>query len=149
MEFRGTSPHTLDDKGRLIIPARFRTALQAGGGDDLMLTRWEKSLRGYSMQAWGKFEDKIKAMTSMSEGFHNFIRLVVGSAQVCTCDKQGRVLIPLELRDFAKLGKDIRLLGMIDHFEIWSLEGWAKEAEQVELDLQKPEVRNDIIRLGL
>jgi MraZ protein len=146
---RGRSSHTLDDKGRIIIPARFRSIIQSEGGDMVVLTQRENYIYGYSMQEWNKFETEVRSMANMSDSFQRFLRFVVGSAQECPIDKQGRVLIPQTLRDEAGLEREVELVGVLTHFEIWSKDNWAEEKDLLKKDLQKVEVRNEIAKLGL
>jgi MraZ protein len=147
--FRGNSFHTLDEKGRLIIPARFRDIVRAQGGDNLIITRIEKGLMAYSIQGWNKIEERLLALADSSEHMRRIRRYLVGGACECPCDKQGRVLIPQAQRDYAELNKEIVLVGLLDHFEIWSRENWDKSNEQMELDLQKGAVHSEIAKLGL
>ncbi len=147
--FRGSSSHTLDDKGRIIIPTRFRNIIQTGGGNALMLTQRDHCLYGYTMNEWSKLEEDIKSMANMSDSFRRFLRIFVGSAQECTLDKQGRVLIPQSLREYGGLEKEIVLVGVLNHFEIWSQDNWTMENELLEKDMQQVEVRNEIAKLGL
>jgi MraZ protein len=85
----------------------------------------------------------------MSENMRRIRRYFVGGAFDCNLDKQGRVLIPPTLRGYAELEKDIVLVGLLDHFEVWSKDNWEKENEQMEIDLQKGVVHEEIARLGL
>jgi MraZ protein len=147
--FRGSSTHTLDSKGRIIVPTRFRRVIQDGGQDAVMITRMDKSLFAYALDQWGKIEEKILALAEKSDAMRRFRRVFVGGAFECPCDKQGRVLIPPTLREYAQLGKDIVLVGVLDHFEIWSKDNWEKENQLMESDMLKEEVRSEISRLGL
>jgi MraZ protein len=147
--FRGSSEHTLDAKGRLIVPARFRDVIRAGGGEAVMVTRMDHSLFAYSLNEWSKIEDRIMALGIKSEHLRRFRRVFVGGAFECVCDKQGRILIPPTLRAYAKLEKEIVLVGVLDHFEIWSRDNWAEENELMENGMQQEEVRQEISKLGL
>jgi len=147
--FRGSSTHSLDAKGRLIIPSRFRDVIRADGADAVMVTRMDKSLFAYALTEWSKIENRILALAEKSDHMRRFRRVFVGGAFECNCDKQGRVLIPPTLRNYAELDKEIVLVGVLDHFEIWSRENWDKENEVMEKDMLKEEVRNEISRLGL
>jgi MraZ protein len=149
--FRGNSTHTIDDKGRFIIPARFRDVIRSGGGDALMLTRMEKAVKAYSLNGWNKFEEKFLSLTDSGEHerMRDLRRYIVGAATECTCDKQGRVLIPQTLRGYAQLDKEIVLVGLLDHFEIWSRDNWEKETERIEADIQKGDAHLEIAKLGL
>ncbi|MGD9366300.1 MAG: division/cell wall cluster transcriptional repressor MraZ [Desulfobacteraceae bacterium] len=147
--FRGSSAHNLDAKGRIIIPSRFRDVIRTNGGDVLMITRMDGSLFAYALNEWSKIEERILALAEKSDHMRRFRRVFVGGAFECNCDKQSRVLIPPTLRGYANLKKEIVLVGVLDHFEIWSKENWEKENEAMELDMSKEEVRNEISRLGL
>jgi MraZ protein len=147
--FRGISDHTLDAKGRIIIPSRFRDVIRAGGGDTLMITRMDRCLYAYSVNEWSKILDRIKDLAEKSDAMRRFRRVFVGGAFDCNCDKQNRVLIPPALRDYAELDRDIVMVGVLDHFEIWSRDNWEKENEAMEKDMLKEEVRNEISKLGL
>ena len=147
--FRGSSAHTLDSKGRIIIPTRFRQVIRDGGGDAVMITRMDQSLFAYSLEEWGKIEEKVLTLAEKSAEMRRFRRVVIGGAFECTCDKQGRVLIPPTLREYAQLEKDIVLVGVTDHFEIWSKDNWEKENKLLENDMLKEDFRGEISRLGL
>lgn len=147
--FRGSSDHTLDTKGRIIIPSRFRDVIRAGGGDTVMITRMDRCLYAYSVNGWSKILDRIKDLAEKSDAMRRFRRVFVGGAFECNCDKQNRVLIPPTLRDYAELDRDIVMVGVLDHFEIWSRDNWEKENEAMEKDMLKEEVRNEISKLGL
>ena len=147
--FRGNSIHNLDDKGRLIVPSRFRDVIRAGGGDAIMITRMDKSLFAYALNGWAKIEERMLDLADMSEHMRRVRRYFLGWAFECGCDKQGRVLVPPTLREYAGLAKEVVLVGLLDHFEIWSRDNWEKENEQMETDLQNGVVREEIARLGL
>lgn len=147
--FRGSSFHTIDAKGRITIPARFRDTLKAGGGDGVMVSRMDNGLFAYTFEEWKKIEDKILTMAEKSDAMRRFRRVFIGGAFQCDCDKQGRVLIPPALRQYADITKEIVLVGVLDHFEIWSRDKWDSENMQMEEDMMKEEVRNEIAKLGL
>ena len=147
--FRGSSFHTIDAKGRLIIPARFRDTIRSGGGDGLMLSRMDACLVAYTRAEWAKIETKILNMAEKSENMRRFRRIFIGGASECLCDRQDRILIPQNLREYAGLNKDVVLVGVLDHFEIWSRENWDNENLNMEKDMKKEDVRNEIAKLGL
>jgi len=147
--FRGSSFHTIDAKGRIIIPARFREIIRADGEDGAMISRMDNCLVVYPHKEWQKLETKIVSMAETSETMRRFRRVFIGGAFECTCDKQDRVLIPLSLRQYAGLDKEIVLVGVLDHFEIWSKGNWEHENMNLEEDMKKEEVRNEIAGLGL
>ena len=147
--FRGSSYHTLDAKGRLIIPARFREVIKADGHDSVVVSRMDSCLLAYPFEEWQQLETKIMSQVDKSENMRRFRRVFIGGAHECNCDKQDRILIPPTLREYAGLDKEIVLVGVLDHFEIWSREGWDSESMNLEEDLKKEEVRNEIARLGI
>jgi MraZ protein len=147
--FRGSSFHTIDPKGRLIIPARFREVLQAGGGDGVMLSRMDSSLFAYTFEEWKKIEDKILSLAEKSEAMRRFRRVFIGGAFELGCDKQGRILIPPTLRQYAGVKKEVVLVGVLDHFEIWDRENWEAENLKMEENIMEEGVRNEIAKLGL
>ena len=147
--FRGSSFHTIDAKGRLIIPARFRDVIRADGGERLMVSRMDGCLVAYPMEEWRRIETRIQQLAQKSASMRRFRRVFIGGAFDCTCDKQERILIPSLLREYACLQKDIVLVGVLDHFEIWSREKWDQENFNLEEDLKQEEVRNEIAGLGL
>jgi len=114
-----------------------------------MITRMDQCLYAYSVNEWSKILDRIMDLAEKSDHMRRFRRVFVGGAFECNCDKQNRVLIPPTLRDYAALAKEIVLVGVLDHFEVWSKDNWEKENETMENDMLKEEVRNEISRLGL
>ena len=147
--FRGSSFNTIDSKGRIIIPARFRDVIKAGGGDGVIVTRLDKALFAYTFDQWSKIESRVLAMSETSEYMRRFRRVFIGGASDCICDKQGRILIPPVLRQYAEFEKEIVLVGQIVHFEIWSKENYEQEVVQMEEDMKKEAVSNEIAKLGL
>jgi MraZ protein len=146
--FRGSSFHTLDAKGRIIVPARFRDIIRANG-DGVMVSRMDSCLLAYTFPEWHQIESRILALSEKSETMRRFRRVFIGGAFECTCDKQERVLIPPSLRQYAELDKEIVLVGVLDHFEIWSRDKWDSENNNMEADMTKEVVRNEIAKLGL
>lgn len=149
MMFRGSSFHNLDAKGRLIIPARFRDVVNQSRVGALMVSRMDGALFCYTFEEWRKIEERILNLAEKSENMRRFRRIFVGGAFECVLDKQGRILIPPTLRDHAALNKEVVLVGVLDHFEIWSRDAWLKEHERLQSDLKNEEIRNEIAKLGL
>ncbi len=146
---RGSSFHTIDTKGRLIIPSRFRDIIKAGGGDGIMITRMDSCLFAYTYDQWNQVEQRILSTAENSDKMRRFRRVFVGGAFDCACDKQNRVLIPQSLRQYAELEKELVLVGVLNYFEIWAREKWDAENMQMEDDMNREEVRNEIAKLGL
>jgi transcriptional regulator MraZ len=145
--FRSSSFHSIDTKGRIIIPSRFKDVIKTDGKNGIMVSCLDNALYAYTFNEWRNIEKKILA--NKSRHMVKFKRVFIGNACECICDKQDRIRIPQNLRESAGLEKEITLIGLLDHFEIWSKENWIKENELVNRDLEKDEVRDEIASLGL
>jgi MraZ protein len=126
MMFRGQFSHTIDVKGRVSLPARFRDSMLAGGDGRFVLTPapFDPCLHLYPMRAWEEFEQKISELPSLDPNIVRFRRIYVSAATECELDKSGRVLVPPHLRDKAELAKDVLWAGMGRILELWSQERW-------------------------
>jgi MraZ protein len=122
--FRGRYPHTIDGKGRLSIPAKFREELGARETETLVLTEGDHCIVAYPMDEWERFEEKLRQQPQLAPEMRNFLRVVVASAKDCPVDKAGRTLVPPELREFAGLSRDVMIVGALSKFEIWNRERW-------------------------
>ena len=147
--FRGSSFHTIDSKGRIIIPARFRDVIKADGSYGVMLSRMDGALIAYTYDEWRKIENRILTLAEKSESMRRFRSVFIGGSFECPCDKQDRILIPQNLREYAEFEKDIVLVGVLDNFEIWSRDSWNRENMDLEKDMKKEDARNEIAKLGL
>ena len=147
--FNGTSFHSLDAKGRMKIPSRFRDMVRSDGSDKIIISSLDGGLVAYTPVQWQDIESKILSMAEKSDSMRRFRRFFIGGASECVCDKQERVLIPPLLRDYANIDKEIVLVGVLDHFEIWSKKNYDNQGLMLEEDLKKEDVRNDIAKLGL
>lgn len=117
----GEFQHSMDDKGRLTVPSKFRDAL----GASFVVTRGlDQCLFVYPMEEWGNMEQKLKALPMMKADARAFSRFFFSGATECELDKQGRVHLPGNLREYAKLDKDCVVLGVSSRVEIWSKETW-------------------------
>ncbi len=113
--------HTIDAKGRVIIPAKFREKL----GDSFVITKGlDGCLYGYAEAEWKNFEEKLATLPITNRDSRQFTRFFLAGAAECELDKQGRILIPSVLREFAGLEKDVVLVGVASKIEIWSKERW-------------------------
>jgi MraZ protein len=147
--FRGTSFHNLDPKGRLIVPARFRDVLKQSSVEGLMISTMDGALTCYTLEEWRKIEERVLNLSSKSENMRRFRRIFIGGAHECLLDKQGRILIPPSLRQQAGLEKEVVLVGVLDHFEVWAKENWAQEDQKLKKDLKSEDLRNEVAELGL
>jgi len=109
----------------------------------------DSCLLAYPFEEWQQLETRIMSQVDKSENMRRFRRVFIGGAFECSCDKQDRILVPPSLRQYAELEKEIVLVGVLDHFEIWSRDSYDKETMILEKDMKKEEVRNEIARLGI
>lgn len=117
----GEYQHNIDVKGRLIIPVKFRDAL----GEEFVITRGlDQCLFGYSMEEWKAIEDKLKTLPLTKKDARAFTRFFFSGATECQLDKQGRINIPAQLVNYAKLEKECVILGVSNRIEIWSKHQW-------------------------
>mgnify|MGYP001078317147 FL=1 len=121
----GEFNHSIDEKGRLIIPAKLRDDL---GENFVICNGLEGCLFVYSQEEWNKFVTELEALPRMSKDARIYKRYFFGSASEGTFDKQGRVLVPPPLRKSANLEKDVVLVGVQDHVEIWDKARWEDES---------------------
>lgn len=125
--YMGEYNHTLDAKGRLIIPSRFRETL----GDKFVVTKgMDGCLFVYDDAGWAGVGEKIRGLSLNKRDHRVFVRLFLASATEVEVDKQGRILIPAKLREKAGITRDVTLVGTGNHIEIWDSERWAQEEEQ-------------------
>jgi MraZ protein len=128
--FQGAAALSLDAKGRLAVPARHREALAAAADGQLVLTGHPHGcLLLYPVAAWEPIRDKVLAASSFDRQAASIQRLLVGYARDEVLDSAGRLLVSPELRRFARLEKQVWLVGQGSHFEIWSDAGWQKQQE--------------------
>ena len=126
--FTGQYNHTMDAKGRVSMPARFREKL----GATLIVTKGyinEKCLYMFWEEAWAEYQTKLNCIPSSNVLAKKFARYVVGSSSYCDIDKQGRIIVPQYLRDFAELGSDVVISGLGNRFELWDRARWEEELE--------------------
>ena len=125
--FQGEYTNNMDDKGRVNIPAPFRDVLQKSYNQPAIIIARDPQtlcLRAYPQQEWKRLLAKVGARPSSDRVVQAFKRTVISSAQEYFPDKQGRVLIPQNLRDYAGAGKSIVFAGSVDTFEIWDATAW-------------------------
>ena len=128
--FRGRSRHTLDTKGRLAIPARFKESLDQGANDCLVVTNHDACLWAFARDDWQVIEEKAAHLPQFDNAVNTYLRYFISGAVECYI-KQGRITIPLDLRDIAGLNKEVVLVGELKRFEIWDKERWDAEFQRV------------------
>ena len=138
----GEYEHSLDAKGRLIMPAKLRQDV----GDKFILSKGlDGCLFAFSMQEWLNFENKLKSLPLSDKNARSFVRFFLAGATECEIDKQGRFLIPNNLRQAAKLEKEAVIIGVGTRLEIWNKETWQKCDE----DISAEEIAENMANLGI
>jgi MraZ protein len=119
--FMSEYQHNIDAKGRLFIPARFREGL----GDSFIITKGlDGCLFVYTREEWDALEQKLRSLPFTKGDARAFVRFFFSGAAICEVDKQGRILIPGNLREYAGLEKDVVIIGVSTRVEIWSKNKW-------------------------
>jgi MraZ protein len=127
--FLGRYEHTIDDKGRLAIPARYRAALERG----LVVTRGiDRCLTIYPLAAWEALAEKVNALPLGDPNARALRRLFYAEASDAAMDRQGRIIIPATLRAYAGLAETAIVVGMHSAIEVWSPAGWAEQTDRLE-----------------
>ena len=140
--FTGEYNHTVDVKGRLIVPAKFRDQL----GDEFVVTKGlDGCLFVYTLDEWHKIEEKFRNITTTSKDARKFARFFFSGAASCEVDKQGRILLPQTLREYADLQKDVVLACVLSRVEIWSKARWAENTYDVD---EMDEIAEHMAELG-
>ena len=129
--FRGSFEHTVDSKGRVSIPSRFREIIaERYDGRMVLAMDYDRCVTVHPLEEWERFEEKVKALPSMQKEVKDFLRFVLSSAAECELDKQGRILIPPALRARAGITKNVLLVGIINKIEIWDSALWKERRSE-------------------
>lgn len=140
--FMGEYNHTVDAKGRLIVPSKFRENL----GDEFVVTKGlDGCLFVYDNNEWTAFEEKLKTLPLTNKEARQFVRFFLAGAASLEVDKQGRILLPANLREFAGLDKEAVLIGVASRIEIWSKERYEGAVSYEDVD----EIAEHMTELGL
>jgi len=144
--FEGRSRHTLDEKGRLAIPARFREVLNQKGDSSIVVTNLNNCLVAFAREDWQKIKDKAVDLPLFDNAATIYLRYFISGAVECPL-KQNRILIPPHLRGLAGLKKEVVLLGHLMRFEIWDKVRWEEEFERVKESF--PDASQSLSDLGI
>jgi MraZ protein len=137
--FRGATKITLDDKGRMVIPTRYREQITEIAQGKLVVTvDKDQCLLIYPLPEWEQIERKLMSLPSLNATARRLQRLMVGHATDLPLDGHGRVLLPPELRDFAKLGRHGMLIGQGNRFELWDETRWNEKRDAYLASEQSP-----------
>jgi MraZ protein len=124
--FYGEFAHSIDRKGRLILPAKFREVAKNQFIEKFFVTRGlDKCLFMFSEEEWRSQENKFKTMSFTKQQSRTFNRLLFSGAVEVDFDKQGRILLPQYLKDFAEIKKDVMIVGVSNRIEIWAKDSWS------------------------
>ena len=138
----GEYEHTLDAKGRISMPAKLRKDM----GETFVVTKGlDGCLFAFSLEEWSNFENKLKALPLSDKNARNFVRFFLAGATECEIDKQGRFLIPGNLRLAASLEKETIIIGVGTRLEIWDKEKWISKDEEISAD----EIADNMTMLGI
>ncbi len=122
--FRGRYEHSIDGKGRLSIPSRFREALARRRQKVLILTHFDSCVVAYPLDEWRQLEERIRKQSTLQKDIRAFLRLFYSGATETAVDGQGRILIPPPLREKAGLAREVMIVGVLNKIEIWSKARW-------------------------
>lgn len=132
--FTGEYHHALDSKGRVIVPSRLREGL----GDRFVITRGlDHCLFVYPNQEWVRLEQKLKNVSFTKKEYRAFMRFFFSGALEVETDKQGRILIPQNLRDYAGIEKDVTFIGVSSRVEIWRKDAWNDYSDRAEEEYEE------------
>ena len=142
--FIGEYEHSIDAKGRLIMPAKLRDEI----GEKFVITKGlDGCLFAYSQKEWLAFEEKLKTLPLTSKNARDFTRFFLSGAVECEIDKQGRFLLTGNLREFAGLEKDVVIIGVNTRIEIWSKEKWSGYSSDENINVD--EIAENMTMLGI
>ncbi len=129
--YRGCSKISIDSKGRLAVPSRYRALILEQAQNNLVITLnpLDRSLYLYPLPEWEIIEDKLAALSDFDKQSRRTKQMMRGYANDCQLDSQGRILIPKELRGHAELSRQAIILGQGNKFEIWNEKTWEKQRD--------------------
>mgnify|MGYP000424570799 CR=1 FL=1 len=135
--FTGSFFHVMDNKGRVSIPVRYRDLLQERQDRQLILTNWDGYIMAFPQSEWVKVEAKLGELSLFRKDLRAVQRFIISGVEECPLDRQGRILIPQNLRDYARLGKEVAIVGAVRNFEIWDRERYEVHRQALEASLDE------------
>ena len=142
--FIGEYEHTVDVKGRIIMPSKLRENI----GEKFIITKGlDKCLFAYSKSEWTNFEEKLKTLPLTNKNARDFVRFFLSGAVECEIDKQGRFLVPANLRTYANIDKEIVIIGVGTRLEIWDKSSWTNYSS--EENISADEIAENMTMLGI
>ncbi len=122
----------MDNKGRVSIPARYREILKDRKDRQIILTNFGGYILAFPQSEWSKIEAKFAEQPLFRKDLRNFQRFLISGVEECLLDRQGRILVPPNLRDYAKLSREVCLVGAVRCFEIWDRSTFEAHRKQLE-----------------
>ncbi|MBS3977650.1 MAG: division/cell wall cluster transcriptional repressor MraZ [Syntrophomonadaceae bacterium] len=142
--FMGEFHHSIDEKGRLTLPARFRDGL----GERFVITKGlDNCLFVYPMDEWANLEQKLRVLPFTNGDARAFVRFFLSGAAECELDRQGRILLPANLREYGQLEKDAVVIGVSSRVEIWAKEAWEVYSQKAQINYEG--LAEKIVDLGI
>lgn len=146
--FYGEFRHSIDNKGRLIIPARFRLIIKDKYIEKFYVTRGlERCLFVFAENDWNLLEQKFKNLPLTQSTARAFSRLLFSGAYEATCDKQGRILVPSHLLQYARITKDVLVIGVSNRIEIWDVNTWEEFSRTSIEDFER--IAEELVEKGI
>jgi MraZ protein len=130
--FTGSFFHIMDSKGRVNIPSRYRDILQERRDRQIILTNFDGYILAFPESEWVKIEAKMGETALFRKDLRAFQRFLISGVEYCPLDRQGRILVPQNLRDYAKLNREVALVGAVRCFEIWDKAAFENHRKQLE-----------------
>lgn len=148
--FLGRYEHTIDDKGRISIPSRFREILRVSYDERLIITTYDGCLYAYPIKEWKEIENKAVSFDMVRPEDKNFMRVFFSGAMECNVDKLGRIVLPPTHREYAGIKKEVIFAGMLKRIEIWSKERFEERVLKPSMEMIKETGVSDMAsRLGI
>ncbi len=146
--FRGRFEHTIDAKGRVSLPAKYREILSSNYNDRLIVTNFDSCLVAYPYEEWVILEEKFSQHSIMEEDVQTFIHYFISGATEATIEKLGRMLIPPHLRKHAGLEREIVFVGMITRIQIWDKARWDEKFTEAQEKFNQIKGKETLAKLG-
>lgn len=144
--FTGEYVHSFDEKGRVIIPSKFRNEL----GETFYIGKGlDKCLFVYPIETWVEFVGKLRNLSTFNKQERFFLRQFVSGFSECSFDKQGRILVPPTLIEFSGLNNEASIIGVIDRIEIWNKDSWHDYSNNEEFDFDSISEKMSDLGIGL
>ncbi len=147
--FSGKYYFTVDTKGRIIVPAPFREIISSNYSTKLYITNAavDRCLCIYPLEEWSRLQDKVRTKPSSDKHVKFFMRRVIGSAVEVDLDKQGRIQVPVSLREDGSINSNVVIVGQVDRIELWDREEWDNLVDLSKID--KESMEGGLAALGL